>query len=37
MKQRQRRHYTDDDKAIMWDRWQKGETLGSILSALAPR
>ena len=30
MKYRQRHHYTDEDKAIMWDRWQKGETLGSI-------
>ena len=30
MKYRQRKHYTDDDKALMWDRWQKGETLGSI-------
>jgi len=30
MKYRQRSHYTEEQKAIMWDRWQKGETLGSI-------
>jgi len=30
MKYRQRTYYTDEHKAIMWDRWQKGETLGSI-------
>jgi len=30
MKYRQRTYYTDEQKAIMWDRWQKGETLGSI-------
>ena len=30
MKYRQRKHYTDDDKALMWDRWQKCDTLGSI-------
>jgi IS30 family transposase len=23
-------HYTETDKAIMWDRWQKGESLQSI-------
>ena len=30
MKYRQRTYYTDEQKAMMWDRWQKGETLGSI-------
>jgi len=30
MKYRQRTYYTDEQKSMMWDRWQKGETLGSI-------
>jgi len=30
MKQRARIYYTEEQKALMWDRWQKGETLGSI-------
>jgi len=30
MKQRPRIYYTETDKALMWDRWQKGESLGSI-------
>ena len=30
MKRRPRIYYTEDQKAMMWDRWQKGETLGSI-------
>jgi len=30
MKYRKRIYYTEADKALMWDRWQKGETLGSI-------
>jgi IS30 family transposase len=30
MKYRQRTFYTEEQKAIMWDRWQQGETLGSI-------
>ncbi len=30
MKYRKRHRYTDEDKSIMWDRWQKGETPGSI-------
>jgi len=25
MKQRPRIYYTETDKALMWDRWQKGE------------
>jgi len=27
MKQRPRIHYTESQKAIMWERWQKGESL----------
>ena len=30
MKRRTRINYTDEQKAMIWDRWQKGETLGSI-------
>jgi IS30 family transposase len=30
MKQRPRIQYTQADKALMWDRWQKGESLNSI-------
>jgi IS30 family transposase len=30
MKQRPRIYYTDTQKALMWDRWQKGESLQSI-------
>ena len=30
MKRRPRIYYTDEQKAVMWDRWQQGETLGSI-------
>lgn len=30
MKRRPKIHYTEEQKAVMWDRWQKGETLGSI-------
>ena len=30
MKRRKRITYPDEDKTIMWDRWQKGETLSSI-------
>jgi len=30
MKQRPRMYYTETDKALMWDRWQKGESLNSI-------
>ena len=29
-KYRQRIHYTETDKALMWDRWQKGESLEKI-------
>ena len=30
MKMRPRIYYTETDKALMWDRWQKGEFLHSI-------
>jgi IS30 family transposase len=30
MKYRTRTFYTETDKALMWDRWQKGESLHSI-------
>ncbi len=30
MKQRPRIYYTETDKSLMWDRWQKGESLSSI-------
>ena len=30
MKYRPRIYYTDSDKELMWDRWRKGESLGSI-------
>ncbi|MGF6781161.1 hypothetical protein P3T21_006397 [Paraburkholderia sp. GAS334] len=30
MKQRRRIYYTDSQKALMWERWQKGESLQKI-------
>ncbi len=30
MKQRPRIYYTEEQKALMWDRWQSGESLSSI-------
>ena len=30
MKQRPRIYYTEDQKALMWDRWQQGESLNAI-------
>jgi len=30
MKYPTRIYYTKSDKALMWDRWQKGESLNSI-------
>jgi IS30 family transposase len=30
MKQRSRIYYTEADKALMWDRWEKGDTLHAI-------
>ncbi len=29
-KYRQRIHYTETDKALMWDRWRKGDSLETI-------
>ena len=30
MKQRPRIYYSEADKSLMWDRWQKGESLNVI-------
>ena len=30
MKQRPRIYYSDAQKALMWDRWQKGESMNAI-------
>jgi len=30
MKQRPRIYYTEEQKALMWERWQQGDTLHSI-------
>jgi hypothetical protein len=30
MKYRKRIYYTEAQKALMWDRWQQGESLGAI-------
>ena len=30
MKQRQRIYYSESDKALMWDRWQKGDSMHAI-------
>ena len=30
MKQRPRIYYTKTDKALMWDRWRKGDSLATI-------
>lgn len=30
MKQRRRIYYTDSQKAVMWERWRKGESLQQI-------
>jgi len=30
MKQRPRIHYTESQKALMWERWRKGESLQQI-------
>jgi hypothetical protein len=30
MKQRPRIHYTESQKALMWERWQKGGSLQQI-------
>ena len=35
MKSSKRRFFTQTDKDLMWDRWQKGESLNSIARLLA--
>jgi IS30 family transposase len=30
MKRRPMRFYTEADKALMWDRWQKGDSMNEI-------
>jgi len=34
MKYRKRIYYTEADKALMWYRWQKGDSLREIASLL---
>jgi hypothetical protein len=34
MKYRKRRFFTQSDKALMWDRWQKGGSLHAIARLL---
>ena len=34
MKQRPRIYYTESQKAVMWERWRKGESLQQITSCL---
>jgi hypothetical protein len=34
MKQRPRRYITDSEMSLIWDRWQKGESLNSIAREL---
>ena len=34
MKYPKRIYYTETDKALMWDRWEQGESLHSICAAL---
>ena len=33
MKMRPRIYYTEEQKALMWDRWQRGESLKTIARA----
>ena len=37
MKYRKRRFFTQADKTLMWDRWQKGESLNTIARLLGTR
>ena len=37
MKYRPRIYYTETDKALMWDRWQKGDGVCSSGSLFAER
>ena len=34
MKHRKRIYYTEEQKALMWDRWQEGESLTFDRAAL---
>jgi len=34
MKQRPRRYITDSEMALIWDRWEKGETLNAMAGDL---
>ena len=34
MKYSKRRYFTQSDKTLIWDRWQKGESLNSIARLL---
>lgn len=36
MKQRRRIYYTDGQKALMWERWRKGESLQTIAATVPP-
>jgi transposase, IS30 family len=35
MKQRPRIYYTENQKALMWERWQKGDSLQKIAQLFA--
>jgi hypothetical protein len=35
MARKPRIHYTETDKALMWDRWRKGESLEKIAPSLS--
>jgi hypothetical protein len=35
-KYRPRIHYTETDKALMWDRWRKGDSLEKIAQLFYP-
>jgi IS30 family transposase len=34
MKQRPRRYITDSEMAMIWDRWEKGDSINAIASQL---
>ncbi len=36
MKQRPRIYYSDTQKALMWDRWQKGDSMNAIIGVEVP-
>ena len=37
MKYRPRIYYTEEQKALMWDRWQKSASLNAIIRHLTAR